>query len=249
MNARIDQLSPARREALDDEALLALFTRPVRKRPWLRVNFVTSADGASSVDEVSGGLGGPADKRLFDLLRRLADVVLVAAGTVRAEGYGPMVLDEESVQWRRDAGLAPQPVFGIVSRSLDLDPDSAIFTQAPVRPLIVTTESSAPERRADFADVADVVLCGEDDLDPRRMRAALTERGLPQVHCEGGPSLFGGLLDADVVDELCLTVSPLLTAGSAARIAHGGEGVPRPQYLAHTLIAEETLLLRYLRAR
>ncbi|NQX27497.1 pyrimidine reductase family protein [Microbacteriaceae bacterium VKM Ac-2854] len=249
MPARIDQLSPVHRPDLDDRALLSLFERPVRKRPWLRVNFVASVDGAATLDGLSGALGGPADKRLFDLLRRPADVVLVAAGTVRAEGYGPMVLDAESVAWREAAGLAPQPVFALVSGSLNLDPRSRVFTEAPVRPIVLTRESAPTDRRAALSEVAEVISCGVEAFDPKAAVAALVERALPQIHCEGGPSLFGALLASDVVDELCLTVAPTLASGGALRIAHADASVDRPQYLAHVLSAEDTLLLRYLRAR
>lgn len=248
-SARIDQLSPVNRPDLDDHALLSLFTRPVRSRPWLRVNFVSSVDGAATVDGVSGALGGPADLRLFDLLRRLADVVLVAAGTARTEGYGPMVLGEDAAAWRVAAGLAPQPVFALVSRSLELDPASPIFADAPVRPIVLTTASAPQDRRVALAEVADVIECGDEDVDPRTAVAALVGRGLAQIHCEGGPSLFAALLAGDVVDELCLTVAPTLVGGDAPRIAHATDPVERPQYLAHVLSAEDTLLLRYLRAR
>lgn len=249
MTARIDQLSPVNRSDLDDRALLSLFERPVRRRPWLRMNFVASVDGAATVGDVSGPLGGPADKRLFDLLRRHADVVLVAAGTVRAEGYGPMVLDAESVAWRTAAGLAPQPVFALVSGSLDLDPQSRVFTEAPVPPIVLSHGSAPADRRAALSEVAEVISCGAESFEPKLGVAALVERGLPQIHCEGGPSLFGALLAADVVDELCLTVAPTLASGGAPRIAHADAAVDRPQYLAHVLSSEDTLLLRYLRAR
>ncbi|NQX10201.1 pyrimidine reductase family protein [Microbacteriaceae bacterium VKM Ac-2855] len=212
------------------------------------MNFVSSIDGAATHDGLSGGLGGEADRRLFDLLRRLADVVLVAAGTVRTEGYGPMLLDEASAAWRIDAGLPAQPVFGIVSGSLELDPGDRIFAEAPVRPIVVTHGASPVERRDALAEVADVLVCGTEAVDPRLVVRELAGRGLPQVHCEGGPSLYGALLAADAVDELCLTVSPLIASGTAPRIATGA-GVLHPQYLAHVLSSEETLLLRYLRAR
>ncbi|WKK73267.1 dihydrofolate reductase family protein [Rathayibacter oskolensis] len=104
MSAAIDLLHPSAGADLDDDELLALYSREAAER-WLRVNFVSSIDGAVTHDGVSGDLGGEADLRVFDLLRRLADVVLVAAGTVRAEGYGPMVLGEEAATARAAAGL------------------------------------------------------------------------------------------------------------------------------------------------
>ena len=231
---------------LDDIAVADHYSAHVGS-PWLRVNFVSSIDGAVTVDGKSGGLGGEADHRVFDILRTLCDVVVVAAGTVKAEGYGPMVVDQPSVDARVAAGLKPQPTFAIVTGSLDLDPASPIFTKAPVRPIILTGEA-APTNEA-LGKVADIIVCGAKSVDPGRMVAALSERNLARIHCEGGPSLFGSLLAADVVDELCLTVSPLLVGGDSGRIAKGEVPEPRGMSLAGILKSDDTLLLRYVRAR
>jgi riboflavin biosynthesis pyrimidine reductase len=242
----IDALFPARTGPLDDDALAAHYSTGIQS-PWLRVNFVSSVDGAATIDGKSGGLGGDADHRVFDLLRRLCDVVLVASGTVKKEGYGAMVLDAESVAARIALGLQPQPVFAIVSGSLDLDPASDVFQKAPVRPIVFTVDS-APEHGA-LSEVADVLPCGATEVDPVAMVALLEERRLGRIHCEGGPSLFGALLAADVVDELCLTVSPLLVGGDSRGIVSGEVPEPRALSLVGILRSESTLLLRYVRAR
>lgn len=248
MTVQIDSLWPVSESDLDDDALTASFARDDRDRPWLRANFVSSVDGAATHNGVSGGLGGEADKRVFDILRRLGDVVLVGAGTVRREGYGPMRLGEPAVRWRVANGLPAHPVFAIVSGRLDLDPASNIFTDAPVRPVVVTTRRSPADKQRALAEVADVLICGDDSLDASAMVAALGDRGLTQVHCEGGPSLFGSFLAADVVDELCLTVSPQLEAGDSRRIASGELPESRGLRLARVLRSEATLFLGYTRA-
>lgn len=248
MSAAIDRLLPSPEHDLDDDALLALYSEGAAEH-WLRVNFVSSLDGAVTRDGVSGGLGGDADLRVFDLLRRLADVVLVAAGTVRNEGYGPMVLGDDAAAWRRAAGAPPHPVLAVVSGSLDLDPAARLFTEAPVRPVVVTTGRSPRARRAELSEVAEVLVCGDESLDAGRMRDTLLERGLGRIHCEGGPGLLGALLAEDAVDELCLTLSPTLEAGDAGRIARGEVPEAREQRLAHVLASGDTLLLRYLRQR
>jgi riboflavin biosynthesis pyrimidine reductase len=234
--------------ALDDTAIGDHYSAGAVTQ-WLRVNFVSSVDGAVTIEGKSGGLGGDADRRVFDLLRTLCDVVVVASGTVKTEGYGAMVLDEESVSVRVAAGLAPQPVFAIVSGSLDLDPASDIFTKAPVRPLVITHSSAPLAANAALAKVADILVCGEGSVDPVAMVAAFAERGLMRIHCEGGPSLFGSLLAANVVDELCLTVSPLMAGGDSGRIAKGELPEPRAMSLAGILRSEDTLMLRYLLRR
>jgi riboflavin biosynthesis pyrimidine reductase len=234
--------------ALDDEQLAGCYAINDRSRQSVRVNFVASIDGAATDHGLSGGLSGQADKRVFDLLRRLCDVVLVGAGTVRAEGYGAMRLNPASVQLRRANGLPDQPVFAIVSGTLGLDPESPVFTKAPVRALVVTVGASSHVKREALSRVTDVLVCGEERLDVGVMLDAFAKRGLRQVLCEGGPTLFGTLLDADRVDELCLTISPLIEAGDAHRIVVGTLENARRMTLHHVLVSDGTLMLRYLRA-
>jgi len=234
--------------ALDDSELTHRYAAGRAARS-VRMNFVSSIDGAATAGGLSAGLSSPADKRVFDILRRLCDVVMVGAGTVRAEGYGAMRLDRASVEWRRANGLADHPVFAIVSGALNLDPGSVVFSEAPVRAIVVTVEASASAKKQAFSRVADVLVCGKEKLDARVMLDQLAKRGLRQVLCEGGPTLFGTLLEADCVDELCLTVSPQVVAGTAPRIAVGILQQSRRMALQHALVAGSTLLLRYVRMR
>lgn len=244
-NISLLQPSP---DLLNDDGILGLYRRADRSTPWLRVNFITSIDGAATSGGLSGGLGTAADRRVFDLLRRLCDVVIVGAGTVRAEGYGPMRLDDAAAKWRTNHGLLPHPVFALVSSSLSLDPTSSIFTEAPVRPLVITTEHAPNDRRKALAGVADIVTAGSESVDFVSMRRQLVDRGLVQMHSEGGPQLFADLLAADVVDELCLTVASIAEGPGAPRIVAGSHPAPRRGFdVAHVLSADGTLLLRYVR--
>ena len=246
MKPRIDQLWPEPMDDLGDDELIADLAAP--RGPWLRVNFIASVDGAATTGGVSGGLGDASDKRMFELLRRVSDVVLVGAGTVRAEGYVGLRVSDESARWREKKGLPAHPVFAIVSASLDLDPASPIFTDAPVRPVVIVTGRAGAEQRARFSALADVIVAGESTLDVPLALAALRDRGLQHVLNEGGPSLFGALIAADAVDELCLTVSARLEAGDAPRIAHGPLEAPAGLALERVLRHNSTLLLRYTRA-
>lgn len=234
--------------ALGDDALAQLYEVADRAQPWLRLNFIASIDGAATRDGLSGGLGTPADRRVFDVLRRLADVIVVGAGTVRAEGYGGMRLADDAVSWRTRNGLSPQPRLAIVSRGLDLDPESDVFAHAPHRPIVLTAASAPDNRRAALSGVAEVIDCGDADVDTGKLRDVLAERGLVQVHCEGGPHLFGTMIEEGTVDELCLTVSPVLEGGTARRITDGHLATATPMRLAHALESDDgTLLLRYVR--
>lgn len=220
---------------------------PRRDEPTLRVNFVASIDGAVTVDGKSGGLGGPGDKLIFDSLRKVCDAVVVAAGTVRAEGYRALRLDPAAREWRRARGLSEFPLMVVVSGSLDLDPEQPIFSDAPIRPLVVTHAGAPADRRAALAPVAEILTIGDDSVGLAAAVRALHERGVTQLLCEGGPRLFGALIAADLVDEICLTVSPRLVGGGSGRIAVGAEGPPRPMSLRGILADDDMLFLRYAR--
>ncbi|MFI1992340.1 pyrimidine reductase family protein [Actinoplanes sp. NPDC020271] len=220
---------------------------PRLDRPALRVNFIASADGAVTVDGLSAGLQGPGDKEVFDTLRMVCDALVVAAGTVRAERYDALRSAPEDRMWRTAHGLPEFPLMVIVSGSLDLDPAQLVFSDAPRRP-IVLTHRAAP-RDSPIAEVAELIRVGDEAVDLAAGVAALHERGATQLLCEGGPGLLGSMIAADLVDELCLTVAPLLAGGPAGRIAHGPATAPRRLALAHALTREDMLFLRYTRPR
>jgi riboflavin biosynthesis pyrimidine reductase len=231
---------------LDDAALVAAYTTP--DRPFLRTNFIASADGAATVDDRSGALGGPADKRVFGLLRVPCDAVMVGAGTLRAERYGPMVVDEHHQELRRSVGKAPQPVLVAVSGALDLDPEHAIFTDAPVRPWVLTHEGSPADRREALASVAEVLVCGASVVDLREGLSRLAGAGVQHVLSEGGPHLLGAQVAADLLDELCLTVAPRLAGAGAGRIIAGPLAALQDLELGHVLKSDAgELFLRYRR--
>ncbi|MET0853771.1 MAG: pyrimidine reductase family protein, partial [Microterricola sp.] len=231
--------------APSDAALFAAYALPDRAVPLLRANFVSSLDGAVTVDGRSGALGSPDDQRLMTVLRTLADVIVVGAGTVRAEGYGGLRLPADKVERRRAMGLSDQPPLAVVSSSLALDPAHPFFSEAVVRPLVLTHAGAPAERREALAEVAEVIDCGAASVEAAMLVRALSERGMPQLLCEGGPHLFGELLAADLVDELCLSLSPVLVAGGAGRIAQAAAEAVRPMRLVHALPAGDMLLLRY----
>lgn len=189
----------------------------------MRVNFVASADGAVSASGRSRGLQTPGDNRVFAALRDLADVVVAGAGTVVIEGYGAVRIGERRAALRREYGLPPQLPIAVVSRSLRLDPESDLFQEAAssARTIVLTCAAADPDRRRALEEVADVVDCGSEAVDPQVARAALADRGLRRILCEGGPTVFAEFAAAGVVDELCLTVSPLLTGPAAGRITTG----------------------------
>ncbi|MGW5350963.1 pyrimidine reductase family protein [Streptomyces sp. NPDC004031] len=225
-----------------------------RGRPWLRANMVGSLDGAAVADGKSAPLSSPADMRIFGVLRALADVVVVGAETARREGYRPGRARKEFAGRRADAGQAPAPAIAVVTRSLDLDFDSPLFRE-PVVPTLVLTGAAAPRERlvAARAAGAEVVVAAEEGdgagVDPVRAVAELAARGYPRLLHEGGPRLLAQFAAAGTVDELCLTVAPLLTGGGAPRIMNG-PAVPGPaRYEPRSVLEEDGFLFtRYVRA-
>lgn len=244
-------LLPTPTEPLDDTALAAWYAVPDRGgRPHLRLNFVCSADGAVTVDGVSEGLQTPGDNRIFGLLRDLADVILIGAGTARIEGYGP-IRPGPARQARREALDRPAtPTVAVVSAALDLDPAATLFHAEGARTVVITHAGSPADRRAALAEVTEVIVAGRTAVDLPAALAALAERGLARILCEGGPHLFGALLAARCVDELCLSVSPMLAGPGAGRIV-AGPPVPEPSRLrlGHLLAEDGALFCRYLLER
>ena len=223
------QLLPFPLDPVDPVALYGELP-PAAGRPAVRLNMIASVDGATSVAGVSGGLGGMADHALFALLRSLADVVLVAAGTVRAERYGPSAVP-----------------IAVVSRSCRLDWDAPFFAAAIAQPIVVTVEEAPVLERKRAANVADVVIAGERDVGLVTALDALAARGFGAVLAEGGPSLNGQLAAAGLLDELCLTLSPRLVGGDAKRILAGPALANGWQWRLRSLCEQDGFLFLRLR--
>ena len=237
---------------LTDTDLEQLYGYPAGlDRPWLQANFVTSADGAVTLADRSEGLSHPADKRIFSLGRDLADVVLVGAGTVEVEDYKGVKPTERRMSRRHRLGLSGVPPIAVVSGRCTVKPDAALFTRTEVAPIVITTEAAAPERKRALAEAgADLVVAGADEVDMPAALAELAARGLYRVNCEGGPHLLGSLLAADRVDQLCLTVAPLLAGPGPGRIAEGAPAeAPRHLRLASVLHEDGFCMFRYTRER
>lgn len=222
--------------------------RPDPGRPLLRVNMVASVDGAAA--DASGrttGLGGAGDWEVFRTLRAQADAVLVGAGTARAEGYGPARLRPDLAARRREElGRAAPPAMVLVSRSLELDPDSPIFADARVPTVVLTCAAADPGRRAALERAGRVLIAGEEAVDPADGVAQVQRALGPLIAGEGGPSLNAALLRAGVVDELCVTVAPQLAGAPAAPRLAGDFDRPAALSLAQAATdGSGELYLRY----
>jgi riboflavin biosynthesis pyrimidine reductase len=219
---------------------------------WLRANMVATADGAASLNGVTQGISSDTDRRVFALLRTLCDVILVGGSTVREEKYKP-ARPQELWSHLRD-GRPPTPPIAVVTGRLDLDPDSALITAAPAyaRTIVITTASAPAARRDQLGRHAEIIIAGQDTVDLRTAVDALAERGHRRMLAEGGPHLLAQLVEAGLLDELCLTIGPQMAGPGADRIVAGagtGSGLSGslPLRLAHVLEDQGFLLCRYVR--
>lgn len=218
----------------------------------VRVNFVASVDGAAHASGFSRGLQTPGDNTVFAALRDLADVVVAGAGTARTEGYRPVQVAGKRAAHRDRFGLAPGLPTAIVSRSLMLDPDAPLFAESPpdAPTIVITGTAGDPGVLARLREQVDVIQTDGEDVDLAAAVAALAERGLTRVLCEGGPHLFGALASAGVLDELCLSITPMLIGPGPGRIVDGPTWPDGATGLRLTGLLEEdgALFCRYRRA-
>jgi riboflavin-specific deaminase-like protein len=194
------------------------------ERPWVLLNLVLSADGHASVGGRVTQLTSPTDQTLFHHLRALSDAILVGASTVRAEKYGPVRISDAVARRRVDDGRAERPTLVIVSRSLDLD--LGALTEAGQSVVVMTCAASDADRRSRIAEFADVIVVGDDSVDLRRGLGLLHERGARVLLCEGGAVLNGELAQAELIDEVCVTIAPVI----------GGDPSTRSSVLQHHLV-------------
>ena len=223
---------------LDDGELPQLYGYPEGAGRWVRANFIGSVDGGATADGKSGGMAGPGDRLIFHLLRELADVIVVGAGTVRAEGYSGAHLGVAQRQGRQARGQSEVPRLAIVTKSGRLDRDMPVFTRTEVPPLVLTCTAAADETGHRLAGLCEVVDCSGGDpgeVDEAVLLEALGARGMRRVLTEGGPTLLGALIQRELLDELCLTIAPYLVGGLSRRIATGPEQLLTRMRCAHIL--------------
>lgn len=250
----LDVLLPTGREPIGpdaaEESLGVLYAHPgprAGRTTYVRANMVTTVDGAATgADHVSGSINSAADHRVFEVLRAAADVVLIGAGTARAERYRSLSVPDALAAGRAARGQSARLELAVVSASGVLPPELLTGDDLP----LVLTVSSSPALPAlrERLGADRVIEAGESAVDPERALAALAARGLVRVLAEGGPHLLAQLVGGDAVDELCLTTSPLLVGGPAPRILDTDAWLahPRGATLAHLLHSDGVLLARWL---
>jgi riboflavin biosynthesis pyrimidine reductase len=238
----------------DDARLIDLYDYPEGLQScWVRGNMIASLDGGATDDGKAGGLAGAGDRAVFSLMRHAADVILVGAATVRIENYSGAQLPVAARQERQRRGQAEVPPIAVITRSGNLDPSARLFTRTEVPPLILTTSRFSDDTRRRLGSVAEVIDASgpePDSVDAATVLKILADRGLYRVLTEGGPLFLGTLIENDLLDELCLTVAPILVGGGAKRIVTGLGNVHTKMRRTHLLTdADGYLYSRYVRAQ
>ncbi len=244
----VKRLLPEPAADVDPLTLYGNEDRPPRAdRPYVLVNMVASLDGATTVGGITAGLGSPTDRAIFFHLRNLADAILVGASTVRAERYGPARPTTEVRDQRIRRGQTVRPPIAVVSRSIAFDWDSTFFTEADPRPVLIVPDDANPATLERARKSADVLTCGTSTVDLAGALRQLKHDGVDVLLCEGGPTINSELSAAGLVDEICLTVAPLLVGGLEPRGIFAPHAAVRSHSLALRHILEEDgfLYLRY----
>jgi riboflavin biosynthesis pyrimidine reductase len=241
-------------DSVDDGRLDDLYAYPEDLQScWVRGNMIASLDGGATDEGKAGGLAGAGDRAVFSLMRHAADVILVGASTVRIENYSGAQLPVATRQDRQHRGQAEVPPIAVVTRSGNLDPNALLFTRTEVPPLILTTNRFYDDARRRLGSVAEVIDASgrePDSVDSATVLKILADRGLYRVLTEGGPLLLGGLIEEDLLDELCLTVAPILVGGGSKRIVTGMGSVHTTMRRTHLLTDDDGYLYsRYVRAQ
>jgi riboflavin biosynthesis pyrimidine reductase len=241
MLRRIDLSGPP----VDDPVGLYLSDQRVAEgRPWVLLDFVSSADGGTAIEGRSSGLGDDDDLAVFQALRAVPDIILVGARTVEVENYHPVRLDQARREARVAAGLTEVPVLAIVSGRLSFDTELRVFSDPEHRPMVITGPEADPVKLALLGDAADVVII--EEVTPSAILERLSAARV--ILCEGGPGLVGQFVAEGLVDELDLTISPKLIGGTSSRIARGAPADPPLDLrLDRALVGDRSLFLRYLR--
>ncbi len=214
----------------------------------IRANMVLTPDGGGAFHGRTKAITDSHDQALLGYLRSLADAIMVGSATVQAEQYGTVRLNPASRSRREQAGQSAAPPLVVVTARAQLPTSLPIFDPDGPRTIIATVAASA-EQAAELREVADVVVVGDDEIDPARILAELNERGLHRILCEGGPYLLSRLVESDLVDDMCLTLSPYLTGSQPTTMQPPSALVnPTRLELRHVLTRDDLLYLRYSRA-
>ncbi len=221
-------------------------------RAWVRAGMVATVDGAVALDGVSRGISPSVDRSVFRVLRAACDVILVGGGTAREENYGPWPVPDALRAARRERGQADAPVIAQVTSTDRIHVGRGLFDReagiAPSAVVVTGSDDAAVHARLGATAGPDAVVIAARDKGGVDLAAALTQfvdRGWTRVLCEGGPRLLGSLVAAGLMDELCLTVSPMIGIADSPRIIGLDESATSTLTLHGLAVSGSVLLTRW----
>ncbi len=237
------QLLPTFRNGVDPAEIVGRKYRSVgTSRPWVMANMVMTADGAYSSSGTTRQISGDADREMFHMLRAAADVILVGAGTARTERYRRPTTTANLAPLRVEMGLTLAPRLAVVSTTGSFPPDQPFFSGEGPDPVIFMPENRQPDPPLDSVEVRKI---GTTEVEPGAVLESLYDDGARVVLCEGGPHLLGQLASAGLVDELFLTLAPVLVGGSQTGLLGGVEQMHRQMRIHHLIEGDDHLMLSY----
>ena len=234
-------------QPLHDASLSAVYAETPRDGVWVRANFATSLDGAiTGPDGRSGSVNTAADHVVFELLRALSDVVVVGAGTLRSEGYTALTVANRWRATRSALGLRTDLPLVCVSNSGAVPPRLRDATEGTV---LMATHTGSPglAEAQQVLGPEHVLVCGDDAVDDARLVTMLGDRGWNRVLTEGGPHLVSSMIAAGVLDEVCLSLTPVVVGGDGPRMTSAAATVTG--YVPRVLVEEDgTVMGRWFRS-
>ena len=238
----------------DLDSLLETYISDIRPEvsgaPWVMLNMISSKNGLATLNGTSGALGGPADKALFRTLRGLADVILVAAETVRTENYSVPVISDRTSQIRASQNRSELPKIAVVTNSLNLNPESTLFSSRDYHPAILTSKTGLNVGAPSLFKNIEIFQIGESFVDLKKAIPALADTYGPVILVEGGPNLNQQLADLDLFDELCITISPRYSSDPQSKAVTTAESYQTGKIaLDRELMVGDFAFQRFLRKR
>ena len=240
-------------QKISNQHLMSYYLYPdLLTRCWIRGNMISSLDGSSTKDGRSGGLANINDRAIFSIIRQSADIIIVGASTVLIEEYSNVCLSINQQNERKKYGQSNIPQIAVITTSSKLKKSDKFFSLNKKQvPFVFTSANNfinTQKRLNMSAEVVNVSSKNPEKIDFFTIVKFLAERKFFRILIEGGPFILGKLMEKNILNELCLTISPILIGGKSKRIAISTKQLEvRMQPLSLLMDNEGYFYIRYIR--